>query len=38
MEACASPGLYFEVSTSQSITEAMSAMFLKIVTTPHLTG
>jgi hypothetical protein len=38
MEACASPGLYFEVSPSQGIQEAMSAMFLKIVTTPRLTG
>jgi hypothetical protein len=38
MEACASSGLYFEVRPSQGITEAMSAMFLKIVTTPHLTG
>jgi Flp pilus assembly protein TadG len=38
MEACASPGLYFEVSPSQGISEAMSAMFLKIVTTPRLTG
>ncbi len=38
MEACASPGLYFEVSPSQGISEAMSAMFLKIATTPRLTG
>jgi hypothetical protein len=38
MEACASPGLYFEVSPSQGISEAMSAMFLKIVTTPRLSG
>ncbi|MDH4442548.1 MAG: pilus assembly protein TadG-related protein [Rhizobium sp.] len=38
MEACASPGLYFEVSPSQGISEAMSAMFLKIVSTPRLSG
>jgi Flp pilus assembly protein TadG len=38
MESCASPGLYFEVSPSQGISQAMSAMFLKIVTTPRLTG
>lgn len=36
MQACASPGLYFEVSPSQGIAEAMSAMFLKIVNTPRL--
>jgi len=29
MKACASDGLYFEVSPSQGITEAMQAMFLK---------
>ena len=38
MESCASPGLYFEVSPSQGISAAMSAMFLKIVNTPRLTG
>ncbi|WP_208758234.1 TadE/TadG family type IV pilus assembly protein [Rhizobium glycinendophyticum] len=38
MAACASPGLYFEVSPSQGISEAMSAMFLKIVNTPRLSG
>ncbi|CAL4867220.1 hypothetical protein MMA231_01472 [Asticcacaulis sp. MM231] len=31
MEACASPGLYFEVSPSQGINEAMTALFNKIV-------
>ena len=29
MEACASPGLYFEVSPTQGISEAMTALFLK---------
>lgn len=36
MRACASPGLYFEVSPSEGIEEAMSALFLKIVNTPRL--
>lgn len=36
MQACASPGLYFEVSPSQGIADAMNALFLKIVTTPRL--
>jgi Flp pilus assembly protein TadG len=36
MQSCASPGLFFEVSPSQGITEAMNALFLKIVTTPRL--
>jgi Flp pilus assembly protein TadG len=31
MQACASPGLYFEVSPSQGINEAMTALFNKIV-------
>lgn len=31
MEACASPGLYFEVSPSQGISEAMDALFKKAV-------
>lgn len=31
MEACASPGLYFEVSPSQGIAEAMEALFKKVV-------
>jgi len=38
MEACASPGLYFEVSPSQGISAAMNALFLKIITTPRLTS
>jgi hypothetical protein len=31
MEACASPGLYFEVGPSQGISEAMTALFNKVV-------
>jgi Flp pilus assembly protein TadG len=31
MQQCASPGLYFEVSPSQGISEAMQALFLKAV-------
>ncbi len=36
MRNCASPGLYFEVSPSEGIEDAMSALFLKIVSTPRL--
>ncbi|MFB9947386.1 TadE/TadG family type IV pilus assembly protein [Rhizobium puerariae] len=36
MQACASPGYFFEVSPSQGITEAMNTLFLKIVSTPRL--
>jgi Flp pilus assembly protein TadG len=38
MQTCASPGLYFEVTPTQGITEAMQALFLKIVRMPRLTG
>jgi Flp pilus assembly protein TadG len=38
MEACASPGLYFEVSPSEGITNAMNALFKKIVSMPRLTS
>jgi hypothetical protein len=38
MKACASPDLFFEVSPSDGITEAMNALFLKIVNLPRLTG
>lgn len=38
MKACASDGLFFEVSPSDGITEAMNALFLKIVNVPRLTG
>ena len=37
MQACASPGLYFEVSPSQGIADAMTALFKKTVTEAHLT-
>ncbi|NLS00961.1 pilus assembly protein [Rhizobium sp. P38BS-XIX] len=35
---CASPGLYFEVSPTQGISDAMNALFLKVIRTPRLTG
>lgn len=38
MEACASPDLFFEVSPSEGISEAMASLFKKIVNTPLLTG
>lgn len=38
MKDCASDGLYFEVSPSQGISEAMSALFMKIVSTPRLSS
>ncbi|WP_159949179.1 pilus assembly protein TadG-related protein [Rhizobium sp. 18065] len=38
MEACASPGLFFEVSPSEGITNAMNALFKKIVSMPRLTS
>jgi hypothetical protein len=38
MKACASPGLYFEVSPTQGISDAMTALFKKIVSMPRLTG
>jgi hypothetical protein len=31
MESCASPGLYFEVSPTQGISEAMNSLFQKAV-------
>ncbi len=37
MQTCASPGLYFEVSPSQGIAEAMEALFKKAISTAHLT-
>lgn len=37
MQTCASPGLYFEVSPSQGITEAMLALFDKATSMAHLT-
>nr|WP_222858038.1 pilus assembly protein TadG-related protein [Rhizobium cauense] len=38
MKTCASPGLYFEVTPTQGITEAMQALFLKVVRMPRITG
>jgi hypothetical protein len=37
MKACASDGLFFEVSPSDGIEEAMNALFLKVVNLPKLT-
>lgn len=37
MQSCASPGLYFEVSPSQGISQAMQALFLQVVQQAHLT-
>jgi Flp pilus assembly protein TadG len=37
MQSCASPGLYFEVSPSQGISDAMNALFKKAVAQAHLT-
>jgi hypothetical protein len=37
MKACASDGLFFEVSPSDGIEEAMNALFLKVVNYPKLT-
>jgi len=37
MQACASPGLYFEVNPSQGIADAMNALFQKAVSTARLT-
>ncbi len=38
MEACASPGFYFEVSPSEGISDAMTALFQKIVSTPRISS
>jgi hypothetical protein len=37
MQSCASPGLYFEVSPTQGIAEAMKALFQKAVAQARLT-
>jgi Flp pilus assembly protein TadG len=37
MQACASPGLFFEVSPTQGIADAMNALFMKAVATARLT-
>jgi hypothetical protein len=38
MQACASPGLYFEVSPTQGISAAMTALFQKAVQSARLTN
>lgn len=38
MRDCATPGYFFEVSPSQGISDAMNALFLKIVSTPRLSS
>ncbi|KJS15968.1 MAG: membrane protein [Hoeflea sp. BRH_c9] len=38
MKSCASPGLFFEVSPTEGISEAMTTLFKKIINTPRLTG
>lgn len=38
MEACASPGLYFEVSPSQGIAEAMEVLFKRAVSQARVTS
>jgi Flp pilus assembly protein TadG len=37
LQSCASPGLYFQVSTNQDISAALVALFNKAVATAHLT-
>lgn len=38
MASCASPGLYFEVSPTQGISQAMNALFQKAVADAHISG
>ncbi len=38
MQSCASSGLYFEVSPTQGISDAMNALFVKAVAEAHLTN
>ncbi|KXG88023.1 pilus assembly protein TadG-related protein [Agrobacterium bohemicum] len=38
MQECASPGLFFEVSPTEGITDAMSALFKRVITSPRLTS
>ncbi|MBN7807142.1 pilus assembly protein [Agrobacterium rosae] len=38
MQECASPGLYFEVSPTEGITDAMAALFKRVITSPRLTS
>jgi hypothetical protein len=37
MEECATDGLFFEVSPSEGIDEAMNALFMKVINVPKLT-
>lgn len=38
MQSCASPGLFFEVSPTGGISDAMATLFKKIVSTPRVTS
>jgi Flp pilus assembly protein TadG len=38
MQECSSPGLFFAVSPTDGIADAMKALFLKIVSTPRITS
>lgn len=38
MQVCASPGLFFEVTPTQGISDAMNALFQKVVSTAHITN
>ncbi|MBB3656983.1 Flp pilus assembly protein TadG [Rhizobium sp. BK650] len=38
MAACASPGLYFEVTPTEGIADAMKALFFKVIRAPRLTS
>jgi len=38
MQSCASPGLYFEVSPTQGISEAMNALFKKAIADARISG
>ncbi|MGO7206637.1 hypothetical protein ACCT30_36870, partial [Rhizobium ruizarguesonis] len=38
MQACASPGFYFEVTPTEGITDAMKALFLKVIRAPRITS
>lgn len=38
MESCASPGLFFEVSPTQGISDAMNALFKKAVANAHISN
>ncbi|MCO5160064.1 MAG: pilus assembly protein TadG-related protein [Mesorhizobium sp.] len=38
MSQCATPGLYFEVSPTEGISEAMEALFMKVINSPRITS